>query len=106
MTFMSSPRATAKAARRAKPPTPAEVKGAAEPSVAPVQSDSSAEAERLAAVLERSLAEGRTTLTPEALQALMGALCRTYTAQIEAGGDFFPVTPRGVTSTDIMVTAS
>jgi len=68
----------------------------------------SAVATRLAAELDRGLAAGRAdVLAPEALQALMGALCRSYAAQVEAGGNFLPLAGRsGVTATDIMVTAS
>jgi hypothetical protein len=103
---MSSPKAATKSARRAKPAARPAVKAAAKPLAKPAQSDASAEATRLAAELERGLANGQASLSPEALQALMGAVCRTYSAQIEAGGDFYPVKPRGVTSTDIMITAS
>ena len=46
-------------------------------------------------------------LAPEALQELMAALCRTYSAQIEAGDEVLPLPERGsVTSTDVMITAS
>jgi hypothetical protein len=103
---MSSPKAATKSARRTTPAAPPGAKPAAAPAVAPAAGDQSAEATRLAKELERGLAEGRTTLSPEALQTLMGAVCRTYSAQIEAGGDFYPVKPRGVTQTDIMITAS
>jgi hypothetical protein len=68
----------------------------------------SAEATRLAAALERALAAGESdVLTPEALQALMAALCRTYGAQVEAGREVLPLKERtSVTSTDVMTTAS
>jgi hypothetical protein len=58
--------------------------------------------------IERALAEGRTdVLTVEAIQALMAAACRSYSAQVEASGNFPPLAARNrVTSTDIMVTAS
>jgi hypothetical protein len=103
---MSSPRTAAKTARRTKPAAPVAAKTASKAAVAPAGDDLSAEAKRLAAGLERGLSAGRATLSPEALQALMTAVCRTYSAQIEAGGDFYPVKPRGVTSTDIMIAAS
>jgi hypothetical protein len=66
------------------------------------------EARHLAAELERDLAAGRSgRLAPETLQILLAALCRTYSAQIDAGAEFLPVPARsGVTATDIMVTAS
>jgi hypothetical protein len=99
---MSSPRSAAKTARRPK--------AAARPSSASqvaVGDGPSAEAKRLAAELERDLAEGRSDrLAPDALQALLAALCKTYSAQIEAGGKFLPVAANGVTPTDVMVTAS
>ena len=69
----------------------------------------SAEAARLAAAIERALAEGRTDmLTTEALQALMGALCRTYAAQIEAGGEIAAARASAAASasTDVMIMAS
>jgi hypothetical protein len=58
--------------------------------------------------IDRALNEGRTDLlSEEALQALMAAVCRSYSAQIEAGGSFPPLASRSrVTSTDVMVTAS
>lgn len=70
--------------------------------------DTSAMAERVAADVDRALAEGRTDLlTTVAIQALMEAACRSYAAQVEAGGNFPPLAAHNrVTSTDIMVTAS
>jgi hypothetical protein len=65
-------------------------------------------AQRLAADMERALANGRRDLiTTEALQALMAAVCKTYAAQVEAGADLLPLPQRGgATATDVMVTAS
>lgn len=63
-------------------------------------------AERLAADMQRGLAEGRFDIVPpDALRTLMTAACRLYSAQVEAGSQLPPVTG-SVTSTDIMVTAS
>jgi hypothetical protein len=46
-------------------------------------------------------------LSPEALQALLAALCKNYSARVEAGEDFLPLSQRGrCTPTDVMVTAS
>ncbi len=75
---------------------------------ADAQDSPSAIATRLAATVQRGLADGKTdVLTPAAVQALMAALCKSYAAQIEAGGEFMPLNGRsGVTATDIMVTAS
>ena len=68
----------------------------------------SAEAKHLAATIERDLREGRLdTLTPEAFQTLMAALCRSYGTQLEAGADFLPVADRtSVSPTEIMTTTS
>jgi hypothetical protein len=62
----------------------------------------------LARDIDRAVNEGRADLlSEEALQALMAAACRTYSAQVEAGGNFLPLAERcRVTSTDVMVTAS
>jgi hypothetical protein len=71
-------------------------------------SEATETARALAKEIERSLADGRTDIiAPEALQDLMAALCKCYSAQREAGGEFLPLRGRtSVTSTDIMTTAS
>jgi phage I-like protein len=116
---MSSPRAAAakipsktapkppsktapKAAPRTKPPARPVAKPAATDTTA------SAEATRLAADIELSLADGRIdALTPQALQALMAAICKAYAAQIEAGNPIAALAQRTtVTPTEVMVTAS
>lgn len=68
----------------------------------------SAEAAQLAAQIERDLRDGRLdTLTPQAFQALMAALCKSYGAQLEAGGTFLPLADRNsVSPTEIMTTTS
>jgi hypothetical protein len=68
----------------------------------------SSDAMRLAAALEQALAQGRADLlTAEALQALNAAICKTYSAQIEAGGEFLPLAHRtAISSTDVMTMAS
>jgi hypothetical protein len=73
-----------------------------------ITAESSAGALRLAADLERALAEGRLdALTPDALQALVAAACRIYSARIEAGEQFPPLPERSqVMDTDVMVMAS
>jgi hypothetical protein len=70
--------------------------------------DASAAAKRLAADVDRALSQGQTDLlSADAIQALMAAACRSYSAQVEAGGSFPPLAERSrVTSTDVMVTAS
>jgi hypothetical protein len=83
----------------ARPAASADGAGAQEASVA---------ATRLARDIDRALNAGRTDfLSEEALQALMAAVCRSYSARIEAGASFPPLASRSrVTSTDVMVTAS
>ncbi len=68
----------------------------------------SAEATRLAAEIERGLADGRIDmLSPPALQALMAAACKAYAAQVEAGNPMAALAQRTtVTPTEVMVTAS
>ena len=107
---MSSPKAAAKAARRpavsGKPkvvaarPAPAKPKAVASDEV-------SADAIRLAAEIEKAFAKSDDALSVEAMQALMGALCRVYSAQVEAGAKFTPIAEGQVVSpTGVMVTAS
>jgi phage I-like protein len=98
----TTPKAAPKTAPRIKPPARPVAKPAA------MNTDASAEATRLAADIERSLADGRIdTLTPQALQALMAAICKAYAAQIEAGNPIAALAQRTtVTPTEVMVTAS
>lgn len=74
----------------------------------PLASGASEIALRLAADMQRALAEGRPDLlTPEALQALVAAICRAYSAQNEAGIQFLPLPDRSpVMDTDVMVMTS
>ncbi len=67
----------------------------------------SAEAKQVAAAIERGIANGQLdVLSAEALQALIAAACRLYTARREGGEDFAPVTKNAVSATDVMVIAS
>ncbi|MGD0150250.1 MAG: hypothetical protein ABSB77_16860, partial [Xanthobacteraceae bacterium] len=51
----------------------------------------SADAKKLAAVLERGIVDGKLdVVTAEALQKLIAAACRVYTARVEAGEQFTP----------------
>jgi hypothetical protein len=116
---MSSPKSAA-AKTRPKPPARPAVKPAAKavaskpvvskPAAAKAASaaDASGEATRLAAEIERALADGRIdVLTPQAVQALMSAACKTYAAQLEGGSVALPLAARStVTPTEVMVTAS
>jgi hypothetical protein len=89
------------AGRKGTAPAPAKT-------TASLLGDASVAAETLAADIDRALSEGRTDLlSPDAIQALMAAACRSYSAQVEAGGSFPALADRSrVTSTDVMVTAS
>jgi len=96
-------------APRAKPPARPAVKPAAKPAAKMAgAATASAQAMRLAADIEHSLADGRIdTLTPQALQALMAAACKAYAAQVEAGNPIAALAQRTtVTPTEVMVTAS
>jgi len=77
-------------------------------SAASTMGDASIAAKKLAADIDRALAQGQTDLlSADAIQALMAAACRSYSAQVEAGSSFPPLAARSrVTSTDVMVTAS
>ena len=67
----------------------------------------SAEAKLLAAGIERSIAAGRLDLlSADALQALIAAACRLYSARRQDGEEFAAVPKTSVTATDVMVTAS
>ena len=113
---MSSPKAAAaKAARRpaasSKPKVVAAKHAAAKPVAgkpkAVPDSGLSAEAIRLADEIERAFAKSDNALSEEAMQALMGALCRIYSAQVEAGARYTPIAEGQVVSpTGVMVTAS
>jgi hypothetical protein len=114
---MSSPRRAAKTAAKsvtktvAKPATrtarrPAVARPAAKPDVKVVEG-ASAEAKRLAAVLERGIVDGKLDMvSAEALQKLIAAACRVYTARAEAGEQFMPIPKNSISATDVMVTAS
>ena len=90
----------------AKPVAPAKPAAAAAPPGA--AQDASAAALALAGDIDRAINEGRTDILSEAaVQALMAAACRSYSAQIEAGGSYLPLADRSrVSSTDVMVSAS
>jgi hypothetical protein len=104
---------TAKAAKTAGAKTasvkPAGTKAVAKTVAKPaVDGTASAEATALAARIERDLRDGRSdTLTPQAFQALMAALCKSYGTQLEAGAQFLPLASQASASpTEIMTTTS
>jgi hypothetical protein len=86
---------------------PAVKSTAAEPKPA-ANGTTSAEATALAAKIERDLRDGRSdTLTPQAFQALMAALCKSYGTQLEAGAQFLPLANMTSASpTEVMTTTS
>ena len=106
---MSSPRGAAKPARRpavnGKSKVAAKVV-AAKPKVV-AQNELSRDAIDLARDIERQFAKNDNVLSVEAMQTLMAALCRVYSAQVENGAKFTPI-PEGqvVSPTGVMLTAS
>ncbi len=67
----------------------------------------SADAKKVAATLERGIVDGKLdTVSAEALQKLIAAACRVYTARLEAGEQFMPIPKNSISATDVMVTAS
>ena len=109
---MSSPKAAAKVASKpaksaAKPAAKAAPRAKPVDAIA-VEPNPSAAATRLAAEIERGLADGRSdVLTAAALHALMGAACKAYAAQVEAGNPVAALGARSsVTPTEVMITAS
>jgi hypothetical protein len=110
MTFMSSPKRAAKpAARRAngKGAGKRPRRQAAAVLAKPAGNGASVDAKRLAATLERSIADGKLDLvSADALQALIAAACRVYSARTEAGEQFTPVPKHSISATDVMLTAS
>jgi len=107
---MSSPKRAAKTAAPAKAKRNGKIAprrpGASAPAK-PVANGASAEATRLAATLERSIVDGKLDLvSADALQKLLAAACRVYSARTEAGEQFTPVPKHSISATDVMLTAS
>lgn len=113
----SAGKAKAKSAGRKKPVDVATVRVIEAPValVTPAAQMSPAERARteqalaLAADLERAIREGKEAigLAPEAVQAMLAALCKIYSAHTEAGERYDAFSQRTpVTPTDVMVTAS
>jgi hypothetical protein len=97
-----------KPAKAAANPVPATAPGPDASTGDASSGDASSLALALAGDIDRALNEGRADILSEAaVQALMAAACRSYSAQIESGGSYPPLSDRSrVTSTDVMVTAS
>jgi len=107
---MSSPKRAAKpAARRANGKGAGKTprRQTARVPAKPAGNGASVDAKRLAAALERSIADGKLDLvSADALQALIAAACRVYSARTEAGEQFTPVPKHSISATDVMLTAS
>lgn len=110
---MSSPKAAKSAAAKSarKPAVVSKMKEAATRTVAPKiktpQTGLSADAIRLAGEIEQAFKKSDDAISAEAMQTLMSALCRVYSAQVENGANYTPI-PEGqvVSPTGVMVTAS
>jgi hypothetical protein len=106
---MSSPKRAARGAVRRATNAASRggiVKSRAKPA-AKADNGASAEAKRLAETIERSIAAGRLgLLSADALQALIAAACRSYSARRQAGEEFTPVAKGTLPATDVMITAS
>lgn len=97
---MSSPRAAAKAVRKQVKTPPAR-------KAKPQAGDASGQALKLAAEIEQSILSGQPALSRQAQQKLLGALCKSYSQQVQAGERAPAVTANsGVSATDVMITAS
>jgi hypothetical protein len=104
---MSSPKRATKSTSKSAAKSAARTRPALRAVAKPVENGASAEARRLAAALERGIVDGKLdTVSAEALQKLMAAACRVYTARTEAGEQFTPVPKNSISATDVMVTAS
>ena len=106
---MSSPRAAAKPARRpaanGKPKAKTVKVAPVKPKVVP-QNELSKNAIRLAEEIEREFAKSEDVLSVDAMQTLMGALCRVYSVQVENGKRYTPIAQgQAVSPTGIMLVA-
>ena len=111
---MSSPKRAAKTVAKtaakiaAKAPRrPAAARPALKAVAAAPDNAVSADAKKVAAAIERSIVDGKLDLiSVEALQKLVAAAARVYTARLESGERFNPVPQNSISATDVMVTAS
>ncbi|MGN6749915.1 MAG: hypothetical protein ACTHJS_15105 [Xanthobacteraceae bacterium] len=108
---MSSPKRAAKTPARANAKRNGKIAPRRQPNASPpakpVANGASAKATRLAATLERSIVDGKLDLvSADALQKLLAAACRVYSARTEAGEQFTPVPKHSISATDVMLTAS
>ncbi len=101
------PASSGRAAVKPAPAKPAIAKPAAAKPRAVAQTGVSADAIRLANEIEQAFAKSDDALSMEAMQALMGTLCRIYAVQAENGAKYTPIAEGQVVSpTAVMVTAS
>jgi hypothetical protein len=102
---MSSPKAAAKARRGKVRRAPVRGKRVAR---AHSGASASQQALRLAAAMEQCIAAGRPgVVSPEALQKLTAAVCKTYAQQVQDGDQALPLASNtAVSATDVMITAS
>ena len=105
---MSSPKAATKARR---PAAMSKMKEVATRTVAPKiktpQTGLSADAIKLAGEIEKAFKKSDDAISEDAMQALMGTLCRVYAAQVENGAQYTPIAEGQIVSpTGVMVTAS
>lgn len=106
---MSSPKAVAKSTRRATAAKskPTAVKAPAKPKIVAGKDDLSARAVALAREIEQAFAKTDEAISVEALQALMGTLCRLYSTQVDNGAKHTPVKPgQSVSPTALIHAAS
>jgi len=106
---MSSPKTAIKSARRSA--TAAKLKAVATRTVAPKpktpQTGLSADAIKLASQIEQAFKKSDDAISEDAMQTLMGALCRVYAAQVENCANYTPIAEGQIVSpTGVMVTAS
>jgi len=108
---MSSPKRAAKTAERGSAKRNGKIAPRRRPDPSPpakhLGNGASSDAKRLAAALERGIADGKLdVLSAEELQKLLAAACRLYSARTEAGEQFTPVPRHSISATDVMLTAS
>jgi hypothetical protein len=104
----SAPKSSSDRASKARPAKSVAAPAAKQAAKSSANGSASDEAAALAARIERDLREGRAdTLTPQAFQALMAALCKIYGTQLEAGAQFLPLASQTSASpTEVMTTTS
>jgi hypothetical protein len=101
---MSSPKRAAKAVTKPASKSRSAVLRAV---TKPADNGASTEAKQVAVTLERSIVDDKLdTVSAEALQKLIAAVCRVYTARRQAGEEFAPVAKNSISATDVMITAS